>query len=245
MQIRLKKLLPFIIIATSYSCSSKLITPTTYSTTEQLQLGEIGEDKNFVLEKNYNHTAIPIYNKPVKVNVQLQEFKTSSYRAFKKANAKQNDAINISYSDSLDTKPRYLKLSLADRVAVLNALNSEDNKDVKQYLHNKYDAHVISNISIAFSKQLQNSIIKADEIFIKTYGVKSYALHLYTEGVLVDTIPFTEGVVFNYKTSNLCWKEIRNSTWNLADIVEQADRCPKDTYRSPKKDKKVKDYLKF
>ena len=223
------------------SCSNQIINPTIYNTTEQLQLGEIGEDNNYVLEKSYSHTAIPSYHKPVRVNVQVQDFKSSSYKAFQKAAAKQNEST----VDSTVTISQYLKLDIADRVAVLNALNGKDNEDVKRYLNNKYDTHLISSITIVFPKQIQDIIMQADEVFLKTHGIKSYALYLYKESVLVDTIPFTDGVVFNYKTSNFCWKETKYAKWDMVDVVDNFERCPKGTYRSPKKDKGVKEYLRF
>ncbi len=239
------KLFLFFVIAITLSCSNQIISPTIYSTVEQLQLGEIGEDKNYVLEKSYTHTAIPSYDQPIKVNVKQQAFSNSSFKAFEKATVHQNKKIAVNYVDSLETKPKFLKLQIADRVAVINNINNKENEDIEGYLQNKAEAHLISEVSMVFSAQQQTAILRADEVFVKTYGVKSYALHLYREGVLVDTIPFSEGISFKYGTSNFCWKEVRYSTWEIVDLVAQDERCPKGTFRFPKKDKDVNDYLKF
>lgn len=241
-----KNVILIMLLGIIYSCSSRLISPSIHSTTEQLQLGEIGEDKNFVLEKDYTHTAIPLYDSPVKINVQLQGFEKSSYKAFQKTNLKQNKKVTITYVDSLKTKPKYLKLNIADRVAVLNAINSKKNKDLKAYLKNKFNSHLIHQVSILFPLNIQNKILNADEVFIKNYGIKSYAIYLYNNGEILDTVKFSDGVVFSYSASNFCWKKLKNSQWDIVDILEQDQRCSRGTYRFPNTEPKdVDDYLKF
>ncbi|TCK65001.1 hypothetical protein DFQ05_2213 [Winogradskyella wandonensis] len=219
--------------------------PSAYNTTERLQLGEVGEDKNFLLEKDYSHTAIPIYEEHIKVNVQSQEFSRASYNLFLKSKEKQHHSVKVDYTDSLKVKPRYLELSIADRVSVINSIMSNENTGVDNYLLNKPDAHLISSISIVFTNEQQNRIQEADEVFVKSFGVKSYALYLYRKGVLIDTIPFSNGVVFKYSTSNFCWKQEGYSAWSIVDIVENDESCPKGTYRSPKKEKSLNQYLRF
>lgn len=242
MQFRLKYVITSVVFLSMVSCSKALLTTTHHNTKVQLQLGEIGEDENFALEKNYRHTAVPNYDEPVKINVRQNTFTKKTYKTFTKANTKK---LAVTYIDSLEKKPNYLTLSISDRVTVLNAINGKTNTNVKTYLSNKFNSHIVSDIGIVFSEQQQNAILQADEVFFKTHGLKAYALYLYKNGNLVTTIPFSEGVVFNYKTLNFCWKQIKYATWNIVDILEDNERCSKGTYKYPKMEKTVDEYLKF
>ena len=103
-------------------------------------LGVIGEDKQFVFEQDYNHTAIPQYNAPLKVQVSAQYFNMSIFKAYDKAAINQKSNFTV---DSLSNKPQFLKLDLPDRVRVLNALNSKLNNNVKYYVSNKKETHII------------------------------------------------------------------------------------------------------
>ena len=205
-------------------------------------LGLIGEDKQFVLERDYNHTAIPVYDSPLKIQISVQHFNKSTYKAFSKATTNQNTDLAI---DSLSNKLKFLKLELSDRVSILNMLNSKRNNDIKDYIFNKKDAHIITSISMALDKNRFDELVNADEVFLATTGVKSYALKAYKKGQLQITLSFNEGVVFAYQASNFCWQENSKHQLNIVDIVESTDKCPNNSYRNAKRAKKKIDYFKL
>ena len=240
-----KKWLYILVAILCVSCSNKIINPANFKTTEQVELGGIGVASNFVLDKSYEQTGIVTYKQPIKVAVQQETFNNTTYKAFEKAKFTSNKKTTIVYIDSVDTKPNYLKLEIADRISIIEAVNDTKNTSVKAFLKVKHEAHLVSQVSIAFPKQIQTSILSADEIYLQSYGVNSFAIHLYKKGVLTDTIPFTEGVVFSYGGSKFCWKNTNHSVWEIADIVPTNKTCPKGTYRSPKKDKSLNQHLRF
>lgn len=214
-------------------------------TLQSLQLGTVGEQKNFVLEQDYNHTAIPKYKKTIKVKVDLVDFNKTSFKAFTNAKRAQSKNISVNYVDSLANKPKYLKLEIADRVAVLNALNSKENKDVFNFLHTKKEAHLVSSIALAVNVNDITAITTADEVFFETTGIKNYALKLYRDKTVKQTILFNDGVVFAYKTSSCCWKQNDKQQLKIVDLVEGNDKCPSNTYRFAKRANKKIDYFKF
>jgi hypothetical protein len=215
------------------------------TTTQNLLLGTIGEQKDFILEQDYNQTAMVQYSNPVRINVSLSDFNKTTFKAFEKAKKGQAAELNITFVDSLENKPKYLNLEIADRVAVLNALNSKENKDIFQYLQNKPNAHLVSNLTVAFNESLTNAIIKADKVFLEQDGIKNYKLSLYKDNKIAQTILLNEGVVFTFKTSSFCWKQNNQYQLEIVDIVKVEDKCPSKTYKLAKRAHKNINYFKL
>jgi hypothetical protein len=222
-----------------------VLNETQTKTTLNLELGTIGEDKLFLLEEDYNSIAIPQYNEPLKVSASVVNFNKATYSTFTNANNKKEIPLKVEYVDSLESKPKFLKLELLDRVAVLNALNSAFNEDVKAYIFNKKDAHMVWTISIVLKDEKRIAIMNSDALFLEQDGAKKYILKAYKNGDLTTSLTFSDGVVFAYQASNFCWQESDKHQIEIVDIVESSDKCPNDTYRSAKRAKKDVDYFKF
>ena len=242
----MKKVNLLVLMLLLLHCKSLSISKETHTKTSQsLEIGAIGEDKIFLLEEDYNSTALPIYNNPIKINISVLNFNNSSYKAFSKANNSRTVPLQITFVDSLSEKPKFLKLEIADRVTVLNALKDPSNKDIKEYILNKKNAHIISAISLVLDDTKMKSTTDADTVFLEQDGEKNYIINAYKNSQLVSSIHFNEGVVFAYQASNFCWQENSKHQLNIVDIVESTDKCPNNSYRSAKRAKKKIDYFKF
>ncbi|MDB9954028.1 hypothetical protein OAD49_00515 [Flavobacteriaceae bacterium] len=214
-------------------------------TTQNLELGTIGVHKNFMIEQDYNFTAFPQFQHPIKVHVTGVPFNKSKLKAFENAKSAQNKAIVVKYVDSVKLKPRFLKLEIADRVAVLKSLNSKENTDVFQFLQNKTNAHLISTISVVFEAEIAAKLSTAQQVFLEHTGINNYVLKTYDNNKEQHSIHFSEGVVFGYQISNVCWKENKKRQLEIVDFVESDDRCPINTHRQAKKAKKKINYKNF
>jgi hypothetical protein len=243
----MKKFVIYIVISASIvSCKTITVEQEKLNTTQQnITLGTIGERKDFLLEQDYNSTALPFYSNPIKINFSVLNFSTSSYKAFSKANNNKTVPLQFTYADSSAHKAKYLKLEIADRVAVLDVLNDAYNESIKNYIHNKKDAHVISAISIAIGDIKMKAITEADVLFLEQEGKKNYIIKAYKNKQLTMSLKFSDGVVFAYQASNFCWQENEQHQLDIVDIVESTDKCPNKTYRSAKRAKKEIDYFKF
>ncbi|TBN04460.1 hypothetical protein EYD45_07535 [Hyunsoonleella flava] len=211
---------------------------TTSKTTQQLVLGHIGSEKEYILQQGFNGTAIPTYKHPIKLNVYPTDFNKHSYNQFINAKASQTADVPIQYIDSITEKPKYLQLQIVDKVAVVDAINNNENISVKNYLsHNRY-ANVITHISIAFNQDHYNAITKADGVFLIEETPKLYVLKLQNTGKKAVYIPFNKGVVFQYKASNCCWQENERRQLNIVDLVSNYANCPNKTFKSSTRAKK-------
>jgi len=236
----------FSIILLFSSCNTiNLYETSQANTTQPVYLGSIGSEKDFFLQKGFNSSAIPSYKNPIKLSVVTKPFNKQTYKAFTKAKGLQSADINIHYVDSIPNRPKYIQLNIADKVAVINSLNSLENKDVKDYLSLQTYANVLTGISLALNQKDTENITNADAVFLIENGLKTYGLLLYKDKIKTGIISFNQGVVFAYETSNCCWQESKRHQINIVDLVDAYINCPKGTYRSAKRAKKPINYYKL
>jgi len=219
------------------------------STRQQVGLGIVGLDKDFILQGEFNSTAIPMYGEPLKVMVTVTPFTKQTYKAFLKAKALQSADVEVDYIDSIKSKPRYIKFQIADKVALINALNSEENSSVKKYLSHNINSNVLTSVSLALGELDLEAITNADAVFLAEKGLKTYVLQLYKNALKTKTISFNQGVVFAYKQSNCCWQGNKRHRLDIVDLVAEYNNCPNNTYRSAKRAEKkmnsLNDYLNY
>ncbi len=214
-------------------------------TIEPLVIGSIGSGKDFILQKAFNNTSYPAYTKPIKVSVLKTLFNKSTYKSFLKAKKSQSKDINIQYVDSIKEKPFYIKLQLADKVSLVNALNDKTNTDVKAYLSINPSANLITGLSIALNPDHLKKLEQAKSVFLVEENSKTYALQLHTNDNKIELIQFNIGIVFGYKTANCCWQENSKHQLNIVDLVSIYTDCPNRTYRSSNRAKKKINYFKI
>lgn len=214
-------------------------------TTQQITLGSIGADKDFLLQQDFNNAAIPKYTKPIKLAVNIKAFTKKSFKNFNKAKTLQSALVNMSYIDSIPNKPKYIEFEIADKVSLINAFNAKSNQDIKSYLNHNPKANVITSVSIALNENDLKNVINADAVFLVKEAYKTYMLQLYQSNKKTGIINFNQGVVFGYKTVNCCWQENNKHQLTIVDLVTTFNNCPNKTYRSANRAKKKVNYYKL
>ncbi len=242
----LKSLFIFFCVLFLFGCKTVSVNQETQKTTNnQIVLASIGLQNDNVIQSSFSNTAIPEYKQPIKVFVSAISFDKKTFKAFTEAEQLHQSNLNITYIDSLPNKPKFVSLKIADRVDLIQMLNSKENAEVKNYLTNKEDATIITSVSLALPQQELNEIKQADKVFLVQDGLKNYALQLYNDDVPTKKIQFNEGVVFAYRTSSCCWQENEKHQINIVDLVDGQSSCPNKTYKSAKRAKKKVNYFKF
>ncbi|WP_142785725.1 hypothetical protein [Changchengzhania lutea] len=214
-------------------------------TTQQVNLGSVGLDKDFLLQQEFNNAAIPTYNKPIKLRVSIKSFNKQTYKILTKAKVSQPANFSVIYIDSIPKKPQYLQLQIADKVSVLEDLNSKANYSLKDYLILNKRTNIITDISIALNQNDLENIANADAVFLVEESYKKYVLQYYKTSTEVEKISFSEGIIFGYKTANCCWQENSKHQLSIVDLVSDFNNCPNKTYRSANRAKKKINYFKL
>ncbi|SFZ93397.1 hypothetical protein SAMN05428642_103110 [Flaviramulus basaltis] len=214
-------------------------------TTQQVVLGSIGSEKEFLLQTGFNNSAVPSYKSPIKLSVVIKPFTKHTHKTFLKAKAVQSANIIVRYVDSLPNKPTYTQLQIADKVELIKALNADENTQVKDYLSHNPKGQVLTGISLTLNKETLEAITGADAVFLVEQGYKTYAIQLYKNKVKTQTIYVNEGIVFEYQTSYCCWQENNKHQLDIVDLVSKYSGCPNNTYRSSKRAKMNINYYKL
>ena len=214
-------------------------------TTQQLALGSIGLDKEFILQTGFNSAALPTYSAPIKVSVRAVPFTKSKYKQFLKANKLQASNVTIGATDSIVKKPMYIEFNVADKIALLTALNQSENTNVKTYLKNNKSSNVLTSVAMAFNPEDFEAIMTADAVFLEESSLKTYALQLYKDGNKTALIKFNQGTVFGFDTSNCCWQENNKRQLTIVDLVNGFSACPNGTYKSANRANKKVNYFKL
>lgn len=233
----------FIILTSCKTINFNQISQT--KTTQQVVLGSIGSEKEFLLQTGFNNSGIPNYKTPIKLSAITKPFTKQTYKTFLKAKALQFADVNINYVDSISNKPTYIQLQIADKVELIKALNNYENVEVKDYLTHNANAQILTSISIALNKENIEAIRNADAIFLIENGFKTYAIQLYKNKVKTQIVFFNDGLIFEYQTSYCCWQENYRHQIDIVDLVSSFGACPNNTYRSSKRAKKNNTYYKF
>jgi len=239
------KILSFTVLLVIVSCQSMSSILNLNSTENQaVELGNIGYSENFFFEDGFENIAIAKFNNPIKVSVLLADFKKTDFKKYLETKTSQSSKIEVKYVDSLKIKPQYAIITITDKVSIIDALSTSENSTLKELLTYQNQSEIITSISAALNQDQIKQIISADEAFLVASGIKSYALQLYIDKQPKQLIKFNEMVVFDYKSSCMCWQENTQRQLKIVDLVENSD-CPKDTYKSAKRAKKKIDYFKF
>jgi hypothetical protein len=226
------------VLLTFTGCKTLPVNQTQYKTTTQhVALGSIGVDKALVTTGTFKSAALPNYKKPIKVQATVVPFTKGSYKAYMKAKTLQSKLTDSSVVAALLHTPKYVALQIADKIALLEALNAANNKEVKSYVGYNTASAVVTNVSVSYDEANLKAIQDADAIFLVEPKLKTYALQLYKNGEKAERILLSKGVVFGYKAAQACWQDSRQHDLQIIDVIPSCNRCPKKTFKSSVKAK--------
>ncbi|TJY37399.1 hypothetical protein [Pontimicrobium aquaticum] len=212
---------------------------------QSIDLGSIGIDKNTILNKSFIYKGFPIYDEPLRLSVTFIDFTKHTYKKFRASKTVQASKLKVNYVDSLEVKPKYFSFRISDVVGLIKTLNSDNNINTKDMLEVNSNLGVVTNVLIAYSEEITKKINDANAVFLVQNGFNQYGFQLNTNETQ-EVIPINQGVVFDYKLSKCCWQESSKHELIIADLVDEGAKCPYKTFKSPKYIKEEeKDYLKF
>lgn len=224
-------------------CTSLPILKSTVKTqTNAPSLGNIGETHG-AFTKTYTTAAIPDYEQPIKLSVTKLPFTKKAYQDYMVEQKKRSLPFTISYVDFIPEKPSYVLINIADKVALIDALNTEENLGEKNYLQNNTKSSIVTSVSVAFNAEDIIAISSADEVFWTKSDAKTYTLQLYTDNNPTKTISLSKGVVFDFTAATFCWKENHRHQPVIVDLT--TGKCQKKSYTDPSKIKQKPNYLKL
>jgi len=239
-------IISFFVLLFFNSCKTVTIQNEQHKVTiNNIALGSLGIEENFALEKTYNPIGIINYSIPIKVNATINSFEKPTYKAFLRAKEMQNTQMESIEIDSVKMDSRFVTLEISDKIQLIDILNNKANSIIKAYFKNQNNSHIVTHVSMLFSKIDTQDMVNADEIFIEMEGIKSGVLKLYNNGVQTKVLNFNDGLVFTYRVSSACWKENEKHQLEIVDLVEGDNGCSFKSYKSARRAKKKINYYNY
>jgi len=212
---------------------------------QKVVLGSIGNSTDILFKNHFKITALANYKGQIRVSVTPVVFSKSSYKLFLKS--KKHQMVNVSpkVNDSLKPPPKFVNIQITDLVSLIDELNRNYNKTVKNYLGLHPKSSLVTSISLALPQVDIAKIAEAEAVFLVQNKLKVYELKLHKDKEAVQTIRFNQGIVFAYKSSRSCWQEDESHQLTIVDLVEESYGCPPKTYKYADRAIKEIDYFKF
>ena len=207
-------------------------------------LGSIGKSTNTFLTKDFLKAGEPTLSSPLQVSLNVFDFSPASLKKYHKFKELQGKELKDSYADSTQVAAtNYYKLRVSDLVGLKAQLNAAENQNLKEYLQDDPDLGVLSGISFVVDENMVPELQRADHFYLKEYrGALMLEAH---NGNQISSLKMADFEVFDFETSQLCWKHNKRSKLEIAAIINSGERCPGETEKDPSKLDSTKKYLKL
>lgn len=242
----MKKISFLILLVISISCKTVSIKKQPQRiASSAIELGTIGVLKPNLEINAFQTVGIPKYKEKIRVQFSIFPYNKLTFNALKKASKLQGKKVTLQYVDSLPNKPTYVTFTIADKVAIIQQLKSEENSTIIEHLKIAPTSKLVTTVSINFDSTIIKNINQAEEIYLVNTKHKKYHLALYKNSVLFKTVEFSKGVVFAYKIVSFCWGENSRHQPILVNITGENSKCSKNTYNSYQQVEKKKYSIKY
>lgn len=239
----MRKIIYVAVLTVLISCKTiRVDNESQFITKDMVELGVVGVQRGDLLENDFEVKAIPLLEERIKLEVSQEVFTKKTFKAYLSA-AKDTNALQLKYVDSLPDKPKFVALKLADMQGYVAALNKDE--ATKEYMYNQHAIYSVSSIAVVFSKEIVEKLVNADAVFLVSNKAKQYHIVMENNGMPQTSVTFNKGVVFAYGLSSPCWTADSQSKPLIKDLADPKYKCPIDSYRDTKKLKQKNPYEKY
>ncbi|MEP2236883.1 MAG: hypothetical protein ABJI22_00905 [Maribacter sp.] len=206
-------------------------------------LGTVGKQESSLLKSKFVAVGSPTLATPMQVTAQTIPFDKSSFKVYEASKELKGSKSTVTYIDSLPNKPTYTILSIHDKIGLKEALNQEQNQEVKNYLIADADYKLVSTIAVVLTSQLLNKITDADALFLATDAHGLLQMEVLSEKQKnIITIP--QDALFDYTIMDACWRANRYGK-PMIETFSENGKCPKGTEKDARKLNELQSSLKL
>ncbi len=207
-------------------------------------LGSVGKSNSTLFTKDFQKAGEPGLNAPLEVSLNVFDFSNTTLAKYKKYQETQGKKPKIIYDDSIQVEQtKYYQLRISDLVGLKAQLNSTQNQTLKAYLQDDVDLGILTGISFVAQGEVDYELRTAEHFYLKELR-GALILEAHSEHHFVE-IKMAALEVFNFETSNLCWKLNKRNKLEIAAIVNEGNRCPGATEKDANKLDTTKSYVKL
>lgn len=177
--------------------------------------------------------GVPELKEKIRLSFQKKPFTKRSLGKYNKNKLQKEQKLEI--IDSLDIRPFFYKLEIADKIGLITALNQPVNSDLKTFLETTQGNFIVTSSNIFFPPEVSSLIDQASEVYLINNKQSSYSLELLNKDRSRTVIDFKEGTSFDYEFSALCWRENNRHQPEIAAFRRKGRSCPGETEKNPGK----------
>jgi hypothetical protein len=223
------KLYFIFIIAILVSCKAPLVNNQIHHTSTKIpEFLSLGKQQLGVLEKPFQTIGVPKLEHKIKLEVKQLPYNATSYRAYKYYKNKNNKALQFALQDTLLPNPKYIQLSVFDRIGLANTLNANQNQTLRNYIIEDDKIKIVSSILFNANTKITEDLLDAEEVYALQDGVSNISIELIKDNRVVAILKLNDLEPFSYAVSNFCWGlDKRNKL--VVKAINNENNCPTNT----------------
>ncbi len=209
-----------------------------------LELGMVGNLDATLTTKEFQTLGIPKLGEKIRLTPVFKTFNGLDYKAYKKLRRQRAFDFEIHYVDSLPNKPQYVRLELQDQSGFLEAVNADENAELKQQILMNSNPDLITRIDWVLSERDLERVKAADAVFLGQ-NYQSIPRIIISKNNQLSEVLFSEGLILSYEISQFCWGLDNRNEPKLMAIVKSGKPCSDDLRHDGTKLKKEKNLFSY
>lgn len=206
-----------------------------------VELGSIGTSKLSYHLNVFEPKALPKLENNIRVEIGVVPYNKKLNKIYvSKAKYNQNQT-KVAFIDSLPVKPELVTIKILDIAGLVQEINADYNANILKLLTDTQKLKIISSLAVSLPVDEIAKIRQSDAFYLTNNQYKKYTISLYKSGKKIDSIDINPETIVAYQVSSFCWVKSSKGSWNVADIVNENNKCSGITTQKINEKKNTKD----
>lgn len=225
------------------ACNTVKVKNDSYKVTnETVDFLAVGKSKKSYNQQNHFESfGFPKLEDKIKLYVEVLPYTKALNKIYVSKKEFNQNQLKSTYIDSVEVKPEVLLVSIADKAALVIAINNKDNSSLRDYIQTTEKASIVTYFVLNANKLTLDKIKQADSYYLVQTNDAKYEIALYINNKKTETLTISSEDVLAYQTNDFCWMENAKGKWIIGDLVDEGTSCNGKTYKKvqPKKEKSL------
>lgn len=211
-------------------------------TNESIDFLAIGESTTSLSQQNHFESfGFPRLEDKIKLYAEVLPYTKALNKIYVSKKEFNQNLSKSTYIDSVEVKPEVLHISIADKAALVAAINSKDNSSLREYIQTTEKASIVTDFVLNVNKTTLDKLKQTESYYLVQTNDAKYEIALYINNKKTETLTISSKDVLAYQTNDFCWIENAKGKWIIGDLVDEGTSCNGNTFKKvqPKKEKSL------
>lgn len=135
----------------------------------------------------------------------------------------KNVEVDARLMMSSDTKSsgKYHLLRIVDTKALVDQLNDDDNRELRKYIMRSSKYRIVTSIIIVYDQSTSKTLEQTANLTLElnTDSIGNASIEAKSDGRTVETLSMSDGTIYAYEFSRICWQKDISGHIAVADIL--------------------------